>query len=273
MTRVISIQSQVVHGHVGNSAAVFPLQSKGIEVAAVPTALLSNHLHYESTYGSYLEPDLLDSLLCGVEDRGWLETSSVLITGFVGSLESAHVLATFVERARLRNPSLLYVCDPVMGDADHGIFVKESLVDVFRARLVPMAQFITPNQYELEVLARRKARTIGDLQACLETLDMPNATGAAVTGCVLDDTAKGHVETVSWTPRAMTRSVVERLPLRPCGTGDLFTALLVAAICDGEDLAQASARATEGVFAVLQSTLAAKSNEMVLTGFSQKPSL
>lgn len=270
---VISIQSQVVHGHVGNSAAVFPLLSKGLQVAAVPTALLSNHPHYPTMYGRVLEPDFLGGLLQGVEDRGLVEASAVLVTGYVGSVENALVIASFVERARALNPKLMYVCDPVMGDDDLGLFVKEDLVDVFRERLVPLAQVITPNQYELELLARRGARTVVDLETCLAKLSGNAPPLAAVTGCVFDDTIRGQVETVSCSASGFARSAVERLPIRPCGTGDLFTALLIAGLCDDKCLNEAAANATAEVFGVLQATLAAGSNEMLLTGFSASATL
>ncbi len=274
MTDVISIQSQVVHGHVGNSAAVFPMQAKGLEVAAVPTALLSNHPHYPTTHGKVLEAALIADLLRGVEERGLVETAKVIVTGYLGSVENAAVVATFVARALQRNPKLVYVCDPVMGDDDLGVFVKEGLIDAFRERLAPMASVITPNQYELELLARGKARSAEDLDEAMRTLSARGTKAAAVTGCALDDTAPGTVETIVWLPNALSRTPVARLPIRPCGTGDLFTALLVARLCRGDNLADAGADATREIFAVLQRTKADASQEMRIIGFpfaSQPP--
>ena len=146
MTRVISIQSQVVYGHVGNSAAVFPLQAKGFDVAAVPTVLFSNNPHYRTMHGKVLEADLVAGLLRGLEERGYVDTASVLITGYLGSVENGAVVAEFVERAIRRNPELIYVCDPVMGDDDLGVYVQEGLIDTFRELLAPRASVITPNQ-------------------------------------------------------------------------------------------------------------------------------
>jgi pyridoxine kinase len=106
---VISIQSQVVHGHVGNSAAVFPLQAWGIEVAAVPTALLSNHPHYSSMRGGVLDAKFVRDLLVGVEERGRVDTCKVLISGYLGSRAIAEAVIDFVRRAKARNPNLLYL--------------------------------------------------------------------------------------------------------------------------------------------------------------------
>lgn len=267
MTDVISIQSQVVHGHVGNSAAVFPMQAKGLQVAAIPTTLLSNHPHYPTMYGRVLEAELVAGLLRGVEERGLVDTAKVVVTGYLGSAENGAVVADFIARARTRNPKLVYVCDPVMGDDDLGVFVREELVGVFGDRLVPMASIITPNQYELELLADHKARTAESLDEAARILNARGAGQAAVTGCVLRDTAPGFVETVAWSPRSLARTAVPHLPIRPCGTGDLFTALLVARLCAGEQLAEAAKGATAEIHAVLARTQADASGEMRIVGF------
>lgn len=267
MTQIISIQSQVVHGHVGNSAAVFPLQAKGIQVAAVPTVLLSNHPHYPSMYGQVLAPDLVEGLLRGIEDRGLIESSSVLITGYLGSVENAEVVAAFAERACARNPQLLYVCDPVMGDDDLGLFVKEELVGVFRDRIVPLAHLITPNQYELQLLSNQVLRSIDSLTTPMRSVCSTGPERIVVTGCVLEDTAPDVVETIAHSAAGVSRIPVPRLPIRPCGTGDLFTALLVARLTAGQDLAQAAAGATGEIFAVLQRTRDEASSEMCLVGY------
>src|ERR1051325_7285024 len=113
---VISIQSQVVHGHVGNSAAVHAMQAEGVNVAAVPTTLLSNHPRYPTVRGRVLDAELVADLLKGVEERGLVEQTRVLVTGYLGSPANAGVVADFVERARRTNPDLIYLCDPVIGD-------------------------------------------------------------------------------------------------------------------------------------------------------------
>ncbi len=265
MTEVISIQSQVVFGHVGNSAAVLPMQARGLEVAAVPTAILSNHPHYPTMHGQMIGPGLLAGLLRGVEERGLVDRARVVVTGFLGSVGNAEVVAGFLERARVTNPRLVYVCDPVMGDDDLGVFVQEGLVEAFRDRLVPMAAVITPNQYEVELLAGRKARSAAALASAAGAL-MARGTGAVVaTGCGLEDSATGVVETVACTPEGLHRTAIPRLPIRPCGTGDLFTALMVAGICAGQPLPQAAEAATQEVLAILRRTQAAGTAEMQIT--------
>src|SRR5580700_7995081 len=157
---VISIQSQVVHGHGGNSAAVFPLQVCGIEVAAVPTALLSNHPHYSSMRGGVFDALLVRDLLVGLEERGLVDTCKVLISGYLGSPAIAAAVIDFVRRAKARNPNLLYLCDPVMGDADSGFYVDDDLRALFCEGVVRLADIITPNQFEMEQLAGRAPATV-----------------------------------------------------------------------------------------------------------------
>lgn len=260
---VISIQSQVVHGHVGNSAAVFPMQAEGLTVAAVPTTLLSNHPHYPTMRGRVLEPQLVNELLLGVEERGLVEKASILLTGYLGSVANAEVVADFVARARRRNPSLLYVCDPVVGDDDVGIFVAEGLLEAFRDTLVPMASAITPNQFELELLSGLAARSTSELRSAAATLTDGGRRTVIATGCTLEDTPAGKVETILCEPQGLSRTATDRLPIRPCGTGDLFTALFVAGLAKGFPAAEACQRATSQVFRILERTMGAE--EMQLT--------
>jgi pyridoxine kinase len=133
---VISIQSQVVHGHVGNSAAVFALQACGIEAAGVPTTLLSNHPRYSSMRGRVLDAELVHDLLTGVEERGLVDNCEILITGYLGSTAIAAKVIDFVRRSKARNSSLIYLCDPVMGDAETGFYVGEELRALFAEGLV-----------------------------------------------------------------------------------------------------------------------------------------
>src|SRR5436309_13276377 len=145
---VISIQSQVAYGHVGNSAAVFPMQVHGIDVIAVPTTLLSNRPGYPTIRGRVLEAQLVADLLQGVEERGAVDTAKMILSGYLGSPEIAAVVADFVARAKARNPALRYACDPVLGDRDRGLFVHAGIPPLVRHRLCPPADVMTPTHVE-----------------------------------------------------------------------------------------------------------------------------
>src|SRR3954470_21766264 len=167
---VISIQSQVAFGHVGNSAAVFPMQTHGIDVVAVPTTLLSNRPGYPTIRGRVLDAQLVADLLLGIEERGAVDTTTMILSGYLGSADNAKVVADFVARAKARNPALLYACDPVLGDRDRGLFVHADIPPLVRDLLCPLADIVTPNHFEFEWLCGTKANTIEQVIAQAQAL-------------------------------------------------------------------------------------------------------
>lgn len=258
---VISIQSQVVHGHVGNSAAAYAMQAEGVNVAAVPTTLLSNHPRYPSLRGRVLETELVADLLKGVEERDLVDEAAVLVTGYLGSPGNAAVIADFVERALTRNSKLVYLCDPVIGD-DGRVYVADGILDVVRHRLLPAANLATPNQFELELLS---GVTIADTQGLRAACAALAGQGDVVaTGCALADTADGQVETILCVDGQLSRFATPRLPIRPYGTGDLLTGLIAAHLAKGKAMEAAVRLAVETIFAVLVRTQEAGTVEMRL---------
>jgi pyridoxine kinase len=193
---VISIQSQVVYGHIGNSAAVFPMQMNGINVMAVPTSLLSNRPRYPTVRGRVLDAGLIGELLVGLEERGAIDTCRVILSGYLGSLQIGKVVADFVARAMKRNPTLVYCCDPVIGDSDRGVFVEPGLPELFRDTLCPMANILTPNQFELEWLGgENKLETADKLVAAAQALATPSSSTVVVTGACLSDMPEDRLVT------------------------------------------------------------------------------
>ncbi|MDZ3832616.1 MAG: pyridoxal kinase [Sphingopyxis sp.] len=263
-TSVISIQSQVVHGHVGNSAAVLPMQAHGLNVAAVPTTLLSNHPGFATMRGRVLESDLVGDLLRGVEERGLIETSRYIVSGYLGSRANGEVVADFVERARQINPDIIYVCDPVMGDAHLGIFVADQVVDCLCERLVPIADLLTPNQFEVGLIAGCQPSTWRDLEAAAIEIQAHRRARLVVTSCALADTPPDMLENILFEDSSCTRLSSPRLPLVPAGTGDLYTGLLVAGLARDFTLVDAARRAAAVVLDILGCTMAEGKNEMQL---------
>ena len=260
MTLVISIQSQVVHGHVGNSAAAYPMQADGVTVAAVPTTLLSNHPRYPTVRGRVLEAELVADLLRGVEERGLIAEARVLLTGYLGSTANATVVADFVAHARRQNPALIYLCDPVIGD-DGKVYVADGILDVVKTRLVPAASLLTPNQFELELLAGRAVTDAAGLRAACTAIGPHNVVA---TGCVLADTPAGQIETIVCADQTLSRFATPRLPIRPCGTGDLLAGLIAAHLAKGAAIEVAVRSAVNAVFAVLVRTAREGAEEMRL---------
>src|SRR6476646_9769908 len=178
---VISIQSQVAFGHVGNSAAVFPMQMHGIDVVAVPTTLLSNRPGYPTIRGRVLDAELVADLLRGIEERGAVDTATMILSGYLGSADNAAVVADFVARAKAKNPALRYCCDPVLGDRDRGLFVRADIPPLARDRLCPLADIITPNHSESEWLCGTKAATIEEVIEAAHSLIARRPSTVVVT--------------------------------------------------------------------------------------------
>jgi pyridoxine kinase len=267
---VISIQSQVAYGHVGNSAAVFPMQMHGIDVVAVPTTLLSNRPGYPTIRGRVLDAQLVADLLLGVEERGAVDTCRMILSGYLGSPEIAAVVADFVARARDRNPKLAYCCDPVLGDRDRGLFVHADIPPLVRDLLCPQADIITPNHFEFEWLCGARATTTDQMLAQAQTLLARGPSIIIVTSAELEDTPSDAIETIaiertkegSKEGLKAWRARTPKLPISPSGTGDLFASLLVSARVRGADTPQALAHAASAIFAVLERTAVSGTEEM-----------
>jgi pyridoxine kinase len=198
-------------------------------------------------------------LLRGVEERGLVDTCKVLISGYLGSPEIAAAVIDFVRRAKVRNPNLLYLCDPVMGDAGPGFYVEEDLRALFCEGLVPLAD-ITPNQFELEQLAGRAPATVEGIAAAARGI---GPSTVAVTGVRLQDASPQIVQTLAIEPRAAWMVSTPRISCRPSGTGDLFTALFAAALVQGLATGAALGRVS-GVYGVVEETERRQSYEMAL---------
>jgi pyridoxine kinase len=232
----------------------------------VPTTLLSNRPGYPTVRGRVLDAQLVADLLLGVEERGALPTCRMILSGYLGSPEITAVVAEFVQRARARNPALLYCCDPVLGDRDRGLFVQADIPPLVRDRLCPLADIITPNHFEFEWLCGAKATTTDQAIAQAQALMARGPSTIVVTSAELSDTPDGQIETLA-VERFQTRSQAWRvrtpkLPISPSGTGDLFAALFVAARVRGSNTPDALAHAASASFAVLERTAISGTEEM-----------
>jgi pyridoxine kinase len=263
---VISIQSQVAYGHVGNSAAVFAMEMHGIDVIAVPTTLLSNRPGYPTIRGRVLEAQLVADLLLGIEERGALDSCEAILSGYLGSSDIAAVVADFVARAKARNPALIYCCDPVLGDRDRGLFVQADIPPLVRDLLCPLADIITPNHFEFEWLSGVKAATIEQVIDAAQALMARGPSTIVVTSAELFDAPTDEIETLAmerFGERMQAWRVrTPRLPISPSGTGDLFASLLTSARVCGSDTPGALGHAASAIFAVLERTAARGTEEM-----------
>lgn len=261
---VISIQSQVVFGHVGNSAALFAMQAAGLEVAAIPTVVFSNTPDYPTLRGRALPPEFFSDLLQGARERGLPERADFILTGYIGSLEVAQMIADFVAEAKAANPRVVYLCDPVMGDAGPGLYVPEAIAGVMRDRLLPQADIATPNPFELTWLTGQQIATLDDLHAARAALCLAPRAQLIATGCALADTPAGQIESVVLGPDGISRHPTPHLPIAIPGTGDLFAGLITAGLALGLGLPRAIESAQDLTARALSHAKALGAGEVVL---------
>jgi pyridoxine kinase len=228
----------------------------------VPTTLLSNRPGYPTIRGKVLEVDIVDELLRGIEERGAVETADMILSGYLGSAANAEVIAEFIARAKADNPGLRYCCDPVLGDRDRGLFVRNDIPPLVRDRLCALADIVTPNHFEFEWLCGAEARTIEQVIAAARGLIARGPSTVIVTSAELSDTPVDQIETLAITREGAWRVRTPRVPISPNGTGDLFAALLVAATVRGDDTPAALSHAASAIFAVLERTAQAGTTEM-----------
>lgn len=262
--KILSIQSSVAYGHVGNSAAVFPLQRLGHEVWPVLTVHFSNHTGYGAWRGPLLAPADVAEVIEGIADRGVLGTADAVLSGYQGDPAMGAVILDAVDRIRAANPDAVYCCDPVMGDTGRGMFVRPGIPEYLRDVVVPRADIITPNHFELDFLAGRTTTTLTEV---LDAVDVVRATGprdVLVTSVLHGDVPDGSLEVVAVSDEGAWAVTTPLLPISPNGGGDVTAALYLAHLRTTGSPATALERTIASVFTVLERTLAAGTREIQL---------
>src|ERR1700721_2693491 len=194
---ILSIQSHVAYGHVGNSAAVFALQRLGCEVWPVHTVQFSNHTGYGAWKGEVFSAGMIDEVVAGIADRGVLASCDGVLSGYVGSLDAGAAILGAVDKVRAANPAAAYCCDPVIGNCARGVFVRPGITEFFRDRAVPAAQIVTPNHFELDRLAGRDTADMAQVTAAIAALHARGPHAILVTSVVASETPAGHVDVVA----------------------------------------------------------------------------
>ncbi|PZU36154.1 MAG: pyridoxal kinase, partial [Microbacterium sp.] len=252
--KVLSIQSAVAYGHVGNSAAVFPLQRIGVDVLPVYTVNFSNHTGYGVWRGPLISPEDVRAVITGIEERGVLPEIDVVLSGYQGGEGIADVVLDAVARVKAANPDAVYACDPVMGNAVSGCFVAPAIPVLLRDRVVPAADIITPNQFELGFLTGTEP---GDLDSTLVSADLAREMGPStvlVTSVLQPEAPDGTIEMLAVTDDGAWIVQTPRIPMKANGSGDVTAALFTAHLQQTGDAALALSRAASSVFDLLQTT-------------------
>ncbi|MFI7025932.1 pyridoxal kinase PdxY [Micromonospora sp. NPDC049900] len=262
--KILSIQSSVAYGHVGNSAAVFPLQRLGHEVWPVLTVHFSNHTGYGAWRGPLLAPADVAEVIAGIADRGVLGDADAILSGYQGDPAMGAVILDAVTLVKTANPDAVYCCDPVMGDVGRGMFVRPGIPEYLRDVVVPRADIVTPNQFELEFLAGRSTHSLDDVLAAVDVVRATGPRHVLVTSVLHGDAPPDSLEVVAVSDEGAWAVTTPLLPISPNGGGDVTAALYLAHLRSTGSPATALERTTASIFAVLEATLAAGTRELQL---------
>jgi pyridoxine kinase len=261
---LISIQSHVAYGHVGNSAAVFALQRLGCEVWPVHTVQFSNHTGYGTWKGEVFAAARIGEVIDGIADIGVLGACDGVLSGYIGAVETGEAIVAAVGKVKAANPNASYCCDPVIGNRARGEFVRPGVAEFMRERALPAAEVVTPNHFELDRLAGRET---GDVAAVLSAVDDIHARGpraVLVTSVRSDATPAGSLDVIAsdGSARYLVRTPLLATPAN--GAGDLIAALFFFHYLRRRSVADALAAATSSVFGLLRRTCEAGASETIL---------
>ena len=261
MTTVLSVQSRVAYGHVGNAASVFPLQRLGIEAWALDTVAFSNQTGHGRWRGSVVAAAAVAEMFEGIADLGVLARCDAVLSGYIGTAETGPVLLDIVARVRAANPNALFCCDPVIGDVDTGSYVTEGIAEFFRDRALAIADIVTPNRFELEYLT---GRTIPTITAAAQAADELRGAGPSVVLLTSLDLDPERIAMLAAGPDETFVVETPRIPVMLNGCGDVTAALFLARLLRGESLSDALSLTAAAMYAVIEETVRLERHELAL---------
>ena len=254
---LLSIQSHVAYGHVGNSAAVFPLQRMGVEVWPINTVQFSNHTGYGEWQGRVFDAGLIRDIVSGIEKRGVLGECDGVLSGYMGGADIGAAILDAVATVKRANPAAKYCCDPVIGDVGRGVFVPEGIPEFMREKAVPAADIITPNQFELDHLSRRESKTLAAARDAVKAVHDLGPRAILVTSLHTDETPDDAIDLLASDDSGCFILRTPKLPLVVNGAGDAIAALFFAHYLREGKIDEALSRAASAIFGVLSKTVEA----------------
>jgi pyridoxine kinase len=251
MTSVLSVQSRVAYGHVGNAASVFALQRLGIEAWALDTVAFSNHTGHGQWRGEAVAAAAIAELFEGIAALGVLPQLDAVLSGYLGDAATGPVLLDIVARVRAANPAALFCCDPVIGDDDTGSYVTAGIAEFFRDEALSRADVATPNRFELEYLTGTAIASLAEAAAAAARL---RARGPGIVLVTSLEAAPDRVTMLAAGPEGAWAVETPRLPVVLNGCGDVTAAVFLAHLLRGAGLAEALALTAAAVFALIEET-------------------
>ncbi|WP_126243740.1 pyridoxal kinase [Chitinophaga rhizosphaerae] len=261
--KTIIIHSKVSYGYVGSSTTALVLQTGRQDVITVPTVLYSNRLGLASVGGDVLPTALFASILDGILQLDILAEVTSIITGFIGSAEQVGITAGFVEKVKAQHPEIIYLCDPVMGDADE-FYVAPGVPGAMINRLIPLADVLTPNFFELQQMLGGHFSSLEEMAAAIRENGRFSEQELVVTSCRFADTPPGWLDIVSLDNGQLHLERTPRVAVDPPGTGELFAAHMHLQMLHGVAFPTAIRRAARVMQAVLTGIKTDNRREMAL---------
>ncbi|MED7788679.1 pyridoxal kinase [Francisella sp. 19X1-34] len=269
--RVLSIQSHVAYGYAGNKAAVFPMQKLGIDVSPIYTVQLSNHTQYDFFKGSFFNANDIQNVIDGMIANNFLAKQDAILSGYIGDLEVAKVIANTVLELKEENPNSLYCCDPVFGDKyddqeDGHIFASKDHPNIFLEYLLPLADIITPNLFELSILSNTKIKNYDDIpKACEKLIKLTKnnkliiivtsvSFSSSTTGiAIYNNGSFSHLESPKY-----------KVQPKVSGSGDITAAIFLSYLLKGKSLESTLQSVTECLDGIFRVTHELDTDELAL---------
>ena len=261
MPTVLSVQSWVACGTVGNTAALFPLQRLGCETWSLNTVAFSNHTGHERWRGDTVPASDIAALFEGISELGVLARCDAVLSGYLGEAETGPVLLDIVARVKAANRRALYCCDPVMGDVGLGYYVRAGIPEFFRDRALALADIVTPNRFELEWLSRRPVRNLADAREAAAAL---RQSGPAIVLATSLDADADRVAALAAGPDGVWAAETPRLAIEATGCGDAVAALFLAWLLKGKPVPDALAATIAAIYGVIEATMLSGGGELAL---------
>ncbi len=257
MHGILSLQSEVVYGHVGNGAARFALQRLGFEVWAVPTVLYSNHPGHGDFSGETMAAKDMTGLIDALDRQGHLARCQAVLTGYARTAAQVDVMADAAARVKTQSPGAVLCCDPVLGDTHTGTYVPLDVATVLPKSLASKADLLMPNLFELETLS---GIAVTDAETAIGAAHLLNCPVVVCTSIPYQD----KLATIAVTPENAWMVLSDWVDKAPHGVGDLTSALFLGHRLKGVEVPSALQQAVSTVFALVQASVAAGSNELLL---------
>ncbi|QQU02299.1 pyridoxal kinase [Myroides odoratus] len=225
--KTIIIHSKVAYGYVGSNTTSLVLQVAGQDAIAVPTVILSNRYGLPTVGGGLMPSALFQEVLDGILKLNILDEVSSIVTGYIGSAELVEQTAAFIRTIKKSHPDILYLCDPVMGDQPQGLYVNQEVPKAIIEHLLPLADVLTPNQFEIETILNQPVTSYEALVRAVEKHPILQSKDILITGCRFKDTTDQLLHIVVKQKEAYKVVKIDYVPIDPPGTGELFAALVL----------------------------------------------